>query len=254
MATKKSTAPRAELQATSLPLFYTRPVLLDSTLHADMGIMAKAQTYNFAAKANAIPVNLIEFPQIAHYYPIAFARDAMATPVAVVGVRDDENLFVDAKGNWASNTYIPAYVRRYPFILSESPDGEQMSLCIDDAPGILTKGGDRFFDDKQQATQMAKNAMEYCRSYHMAAKQTQAFGQALLEAGVLVERTAELTLKAGSRVSFSGFRIIDEEKFNKLPEKTFIEWRGKGWLAGAYAHLFSGMHWGAITRMLNDRK
>lgn len=256
MTTKKSAAAEApkDAAAAPLPLFYNKPVLLDAALHADFGV-AKDMNAMFANGVNALPVNLVEFPQVAHYYPIAFARDAVATPVAVVGVRDNENLFVDKDGNWTPNTYIPAYVRRYPFILSESPDGDTLSLCIEDAPGVLVKGdaGDKFFDDKKQPTQLSKNAMEFCRSYHMAAKQTQAFGEALLAADILVDRAAEITVKGGQRVSFSGFRIVDEEKFNKLPEKTFIEWRNKGWLAGVYAHLFSGLHWGSITRMINDR-
>lgn len=235
-----------------LPLFYSKPTLLDAGVHAGMGAAGNIG-FGFAAKVNALPLNLIEFPQAAHFYPIAFARDAVATPVAVVGVRDNENLFVDDKGQWQADTYIPAYVRRYPFILSESPDGQQLSLCIDDAPGIMTAGGDRFFDDQKEPTQLARNAMEFCRSYHVAAQHTQAFGKALIEADILVDRTAEMTLKNGQRVSFSGFRIIDEEKFNRLPEKTLVDWRARGWLAGAYAHLFSGMHWGDITRMIAGR-
>ena len=250
---KKAAAPApAKSDAAPLPLFYTKPTLLDSSIHADTGL-GKNQTFAFSAGANALPVNLVEFPQVAHYYPIAFARDAVATPVAIVGVRDNENLFVNAKGEWAPNTYMPAYVRRFPFILSENPDGSALSLCIEDAPGVFDAKGEKFFDDKKQPTQLSKNAMEFCRSYHMAAKQTQLFGQALVESGLLVDRAAELTIAGGQRISFSGFRIIDEEKFNKLPEKTLVEWRNKGWLAGVYAHLFSGLHWGGITRMVNER-
>lgn len=252
MTTKKAAAAKTETPSNTMPLFYSKPVLLDATTHADSGL-ASNQGFGFAAKVSAIPLNMIEFPQAAHSYPIAFARDAMATPVVIVGVREDDNLFVNAKGEWAENTYVPSYVRRYPFILSETPDGQQLSLCIDDVPSVWSKSGEKFFDDKKQATQMAKNAMEFCRSYHMAARQTQAFGQALLDAGILVDRTAELTLANGQRVSFSGFRIVDEKKFNELPEKTFMEWRAKGYLAGVYAHLFAGMHWTTITRLMNER-
>lgn len=255
MTTAKKPAANGQADNTAPnPLFYTKPTLLDAVPHTAWGL-TKSMNYNFAGAANALPINLVEFPQIAHYYPIAFARDAVATPVAVVGVRDNENLFVDGKtGEWAPNVYVPAYARRYPFILSESPNGEQLSLCVDDAEGVILKnGGDKFFDEKNQPTQLSKNAIEFCRSYHMAAKQTMTFGQALSDSGLLVDRAAEITLKNGQRISFSGFRIVDEEKFNKLPEKTLVEWRNNGWLAGVYAHLFSGLHWGTITRLVNDR-
>jgi hypothetical protein len=228
-------------------------VVLDAVNHADWGLN-KNMNFSFAAGANALPLNIIEFPQAAHFYPIAFARDAVATPVAIVGVRGQENLFVGADGLWQPDVYVPAYVRRYPFILSESPDGKQLSLCADDAGGAIVKnGGDPFFAADKQPSQLSKNAMEFCRSYHVAAKHTEGFGEALLKAGLLVERSADLTLKNGQKISFSGFRIIDEEKFNKLPENVLVEWRQKGWLAAAYAHLFSGLHWGQITRLVNGR-
>jgi hypothetical protein len=252
-ATKQPAAAAKAQAAAPMPLFYNKPTLLDGTNHADWGLN-KNMNFAFASAANALPINLVEFPQIAHFYPIAFARDAVATPVAVVGVRDNENLFVNDDGSWQAGVYIPAYARRYPFILSESADSEQLSLCIDDAPNVIVRGGgERFFDDKKQATQVSKNAIEFCRSYHVAAKQTMTFGQALEQSGLLVDRSADITLKNGQRISFSGFRIIDEEKFNKLPPEVLVEWRNKGWLAAAYAHLFSGLHWGTITRMVNER-
>jgi len=254
--TKQTTSPQKPAPQTAgqpLPLFYQKPTLLEAVNHADWGLNKDANV-GFAAQANALPINLVEFPQIAHFYPIAFAHDAAATPVAMVGVRDSENLFVRDDKSWEPNVYVPAYIRRYPFILSENQDGTQLSLCIDDTPNaVIRGGGEKFFDDKKQPTQTAKNAIEFCRSYHVAAKQTMEFGKALLDAGVLVDRTAEITLKNGQRISFSGFRIIDEAKFNKLPDATLVEWRNKGWLAAAYAHLFSGMQWGNITRMLNAR-
>lgn len=234
------------------PLFYGNPTLLQNNVHT------KAQISNdigfaFAKETTAVPLNLIEFPQAAHYYPIAFARDEQATPVAIVGIRNNENLFVNAKGEWKADTYIPAYVRRYPFILSTSEGSDQLSLCADDVPGVMDKKGNRIFEDDGKPTQFAQNALEFCRSYHQAATLTQGFGKALHESGILVDRTAEITLEGDQRVSFSGFRIVDEEKFNQLPEKTFMEWRDKGYLAGVYAHLFSGLHWGSLTRLANER-
>lgn len=251
---KTSTAatPKDKGATSANPLFYNKPTLITVDAHKKSGLN-KDLGFGFAKGANAIPVNLVEFPQLAHYYPIAFARDAVATPVAIVGVRNDENLFVDAKGQWTPNTYIPAYARRYPFILSESTGSDQLSLCIDDANGALSAKGDAFFDDKGQPSQMSKNALDFCRSYHQAAQQSQEFGKALAAADILVDRTAEITVKGGQRITFSGFRIVDEAKFNALPEKTFMEWRAKGYLAGVYAHLFSGLHWGTITRLVNER-
>lgn len=248
------TSPKAETeqQPANMPLFYTKPTLLDAELHKSWGLVEN-NDFSFTKPANAVPVNLVEMPQIAHFYPIAFAKDDASTPVAILGVRDDENLFLTEDGQWAENAYVPAYIRRYPFILSESPDGKQLSLCVDEnAAYVGEKGTKKLFEDGKPSP-VAKNALDFCRSYHVAARQTQDFGRALAESGILVERAAEISLPDNKRLSFSGFRIIDEAKFNQLPEATLAEWRKKGWLAGIYAHLFSGFHWGSVTRLVAER-
>jgi len=237
----------------NLPLFYKNPVLLDGQKHQEISLI-KNIDLGFTSKTNAVPVNLIELPQVAHFYPIAFSNDGQATPVAILGVRNDENLFVDDKGGWQKDVYIPSYIRRYPFILTEVNDGESLSLCIDEVDGVVSKDNDNpLFDGDNKPTELANNAMEFCKSYHAASQQTLEFSKALADSGLLVERTAELVVTGDQKVNFSGFAIIDEEKFNKLDDKTFNEWRAKGWIGAIYAHLFSGFHWNSITKLLNER-
>jgi len=244
-------ADAAETQ--QLPLFYKNPVLLDGEKHQKMSLK-KDFGLGFTAETNAVPINLIEFPQIAHFYPIAFSNDGQATPVAILGVRNDENLFVNKKGEWHKDTYVPSYIRRYPFILTEVNNGESLSLCIDEAEGIVTNDNKNpLFDKDKKPTDLANNAMEFCKSYHAASQQTLEFSKALADSGLLVERTAELVVKGDQKVNFSGFAVIDEKKFNEMDDKTFNEWRQKGWIGAIYAHLFSGFHWNSITKLLNDR-
>ena len=236
-----------------LPMFYKNPVLLDGAKHSNMSLV-KNFGLGFTSGTNAVPVNLIELPQVAHFYPIAFSNDGMATPVAITGVRNDENLFVNDKGEWKKDNYIPSYIRRYPFILTEVNNGESLSLCIDEVDGVIAESDENsLFDAEKQPTELAKNAMEFCKSYHSASMQTLEFSQALAASGLLVDRTAELVVAGDKKISFSGFQIIDEEKFNKMDNDTFNEWREKGWIGAIYAHLFSGFHWNSITQLLNER-
>lgn len=236
-----------------MPLFYKAPIPLDGKAHKDLGLK-KDFGLNFTKNVNAVPINMIEMPQICHFYPIGFSPDAAATPVAIVGLRDNENLFLNENGKWEEDTYIPAYIRRYPFIFSEMPDNDQLSLCIDLNKDIVESNGKQpFFDKDSKPTQLAQNALEFCKSYHAAAQQTVAFGQELAKSGILVERQAEINIGDGKRINFAGFRIIDEKKMAELDDKTFMEWRQKGYLPFLYAHLFSGAQWQRLTRLLQKR-
>lgn len=257
MAKKQETAaPGAETPASKsapLPLFYSHPVPLDGKKHQNASLK-KNFGLSFCSHVNAVPINMIEMPQVSHFYPIAFSPDENATPVALLGVRDNENLFVDASGQWLEDAYIPAYIRRYPFIFSEIAGTDQLTLCVDMNDKIIDEKGDqKFFDAEGKPTLLSQNALEFCKSYHAAAQQTLGFSKALAQSGLLVERQAEINIGGGKRINFSGFRIVDEQKLAALPEKDFLEWRKNGWLPFLYAHLFSGAQWGHLTRILSRR-
>ena len=147
----------------ALPLFYKQPVPLDAKAHATWALK-KDFGFGFTKGVNAVPINLVEMPQVCHFYPIAFSPDDNATPVAILGLRDQENLFLKEDNTWETATYIPAYIRRYPFIFSELPETDQLTLCVDDNPDVIdTKGQQNFFDTDSKPTDLANNALEFCK-------------------------------------------------------------------------------------------
>jgi hypothetical protein len=248
-----SKAPASQTSENQFPLFYSNPVPLDAQRHGNLGL-APDFGLGFTRQVNAVPINLIEMPQICHFYPIAFSPDENATPVAILGLRDTENLFINKSGEWAENSYIPAYIRRYPFIFSEIPDSDQLTLCADFTEKTVQENGEQpFFESNGQPTALSKNALEFCKSYHAAARQTVEFSRALQESDLLVTRQAEISVPSGQKINFSGFRIIDEQKLAELDDKIFLEWKKMGWLPFIYAHLFSGAQWQTLTRLLTDR-
>lgn len=236
----------------ALPLFYKNPVPLDAARHGNLSLK-KNFGLGFTRNINAVPINLIEMPQICHFYPIAFSPDATATPVALLGLRDNENLYLNTQDEWLVDAYIPAYIRRYPFIFSETPDSDQLTLCIDLDDATTEEGGEQKFFDGDKPSALSQNALEFCKSYHSAARQTLEFGKALHAADLLVVRQAEISTPQGRKINFSGFRIIDEKKLADLPDATFLDWRRKGYLPYIYAHLFSGAQWQRLTRLLGER-
>ena len=129
-----------------------------------------------------------------------------------------------------------------------------MTLCVDSEGDIINEKSDqKFFDDKGEATQLAQNALEFCKSYHAAAQQTLEFSRELAKSGLLVDRQAEINIGEGKKINFSGFRIVDEQKMMEMKDADFINWRKKGWLPFLYAHLFSGSQWQRLTSLLNER-
>ncbi len=235
-----------------LPLFYKSPMPLDAKAHSDLALKENFG-FGYTDGVNAVPINLVEMPQICHFYPIAFSPDDNATPVAILGLRNNENLFLKKDGAW-EEAYIPAYIRRYPFIFSELPDSDQLTLCVDNNPDIIEEGGaQKFFDSEGKPSDLANNALEFCKSYHAAAQQTVDFGKALMAHDLLVEREAQINVAGDQRINFSGFKIIDEEKLGKLDGKVFLEFREKGWLPFVYAHLFSGAQWQRLSHLLSGR-
>jgi hypothetical protein len=235
------------------PPFYSNPVPLDRSRHGDCAIRLD-QRFAYSKGINAVPVNLVEMPQLCHEYPIAFSPNEAATPVAVLGLRTSENLFVDDGGDWLSDAYIPGYVRRYPFIFGDDPVARQLTLCVDE-PALHEGSGEgfeRLFKEDGSPTPLAQGAMEFCQSYFKAAQETQVFCQALAASGLLKPLEAVFQ-NDERRLTFRGFQVIDEEQFNEADDDAFLEWRQKGWLPAIYAHLFSQSRWDRLGELLQQR-
>jgi hypothetical protein len=224
--------------------------LLDSV--KDAGLKLKQERrFGFAAETNSIPLAADEFYVAQAHYPIVFTANDPAQPVAVVGVANRRNLFVGADGLWRPGCYIPAYVRRYPFIFAKVEDREEFILAIDEAADAFSKGeGEPLFADGKP-TEIANHALQFCLALQQQQEVAMQFAAALNEHKLLVENKAEL--RAGqSSSSLTGFRIIDEVRFNSLPDEVILEWRKRGWLGLAYAQLMSMRRWDALAALTNE--
>ncbi len=231
----------------SLPLFYKSPRVLTPGAHGQHSLAANAG-YAFAAATNAVPLVAEEMAVAGRHFPVVFSDEATPYPVAILGLRGQQNLFVDADGQWRAGTYVPAYVRRYPFIFMENEARTELTLCIDEAAPALQPGRARpLFDDAGQPTPLARSALAFCRDYQAQHLIAAEFTKALVEAGLLVDHRADVTLHSGERLSLSGFKVIDADRFAKLPDATFLAWRAKGWLPLAYAHFFSIGAWSTLV-------
>lgn len=227
-----------------LPLFYSQPEILRKELHAELGLSGEAK-FDFARTANAIPVTVSEFASAGLHYPIIFVG-ANSTPVAVTSVRQGDNLFVGEDGVWDQLSYMPAYVRRYPFVFVRDPKEERYALCIDRASDrVVPAGGDdvRALFDGDDMSDLTKQALDFCTAYQQEAMQTERFAAMLKEHDLVVERSLNLTLRDGNKIAINNVGIIDEQKLQGLDKEAFISLRDNGALGAIYCHLMSQKAW-----------
>lgn len=245
-AAKATQAAESTEPARRLPLFYGRPEFLDRQRHADHKLVGKPD-YRFARGANSVPLTAGEFATAARFYPIVFTSGDTVGPVAVLGLRDHTNLFVSEDGEWAAGHYVPAYVRRYPFILVNGPEEGQMALGFDaDSDLIGPEGSQPLFEDEGPA-EATQRALDLCNAYRRQHEVTSRMCAALVELDLLVPRVADVQIKDGPKLSLDGFQVIDEERLNALPDEEFLRLRRENWLPLVYFQIQSGGNWGTLV-------
>ena len=149
----------------SLGIIYEKPVLLNRHLHKRRRVLPN-DSFAFSRKANSLYLACAEFAEACKEYAIVFARvdGGRIAPLALLGLRDGENLFVNAQGRWEAH-YVPAFVRRYPFVLAEF-DGAQMGVCVDEAfSGISETEGEALFDAQGENTPYLQGALDFLNLY-----------------------------------------------------------------------------------------
>jgi len=222
--------------SSALPLFYSAPVPLSSSWHGAWRLLPGGA--GFAADASAIPLVATDFPGASRSYPILFTQDVISA-VALVGL-EQHNLFVDGDA-WAEGAYVPAYVRRYPFVLIEAVDKGGFQLAIDATSSLVARSGDEgallFVDG--EPSDVTRRALDFCRAFNEDHERVRAFCQALADEALLVDRQANVTLPNGRTLGVGGFQVVDPERFAQLGEETIVDWHRKGWLALVHFHLAS---------------
>jgi len=196
--------------------------------------------FGFAAGLPAVPLALEEFPLAARHMGVVFGTQPPHMPLAILGGGPGRNLFIHAEGRWREGAYVPAYLRRYPFLLARtSPGGEEMALCLDPgAPQFSTTEGEALFDAEGRPTAMASRAFEFARAVEASFLRTQDFLAALAELSLLGPAAVQFE-QGGRNLRVDGFHAVQREAFNALTGDQLVMLRDQGWLDAIHAHLFS---------------
>ncbi|HET8748864.1 MAG TPA: SapC family protein [Ramlibacter sp.] len=221
-------------------MYYEKPALLDREKHRHRRVTLNGG-FAFARKSNSLYLAAVEFNEACKEYPIVFTRspNGKTVPVAVLGLRDRENLFVDGQARWVAR-YLPAFLRRYPFVLAELPGDGSLAVCIDEAyPGLGDTEGEALFEADGKETPFLKQTLDFLTRYQREAARTEAFCKKLEEHGLLKETSARADLRDGRSFTVNGLLVVDEEKLMKLPDAVALEMLRSGELHLITAHLLS---------------
>ena len=236
---------------TTQQLIYETAVPVSSARHAQCSVEVGAD-YSFTRNLNSVPLMAVEFPQAAPDYPIVFAGSADAVmPAVILGARGNENLFLSESGEWQGK-YIPAFVRRYPFVFSSSEDGKTFTLCIDENfSGFNKEGrGQPLFTDDGKPSLYVDGVLKFLQEYRAQFLLTQTFCKKLVELKLLEPMQAQFTMVSGEKMSLSGFMVVDRKKLKALPGDVLAELAKTDQLELIYLHLQSMHNFTAVKDRL----
>ncbi|MCQ4314340.1 SapC family protein [Pseudomonas stutzeri] len=220
-------------------LLYKEIKALNRDEHKGLKLKA-APNCDFAANTHLVPIAGLEFFQAARHYPIVFIGEgAQAMPIALLGLKDGHNGYIDEQHAWQPNTYIPAFVRRYPFVLAQD-DANNFTVCFDAAyHGWNEEEGRELFDAEGKNTEFLDEMIQFLQNFTAEMERTRLFVAKLNELELLSARTLKLNHTSGESFVLSDFQAVDEEKFMALGEEQILELHKSGVLGWVYAHLMS---------------
>ncbi|WP_298809354.1 SapC family protein [uncultured Sphingomonas sp.] len=228
--------------APQLPLFYNGLEPLSSEAHANYRIRP-ANVAPFLAQQHAVPLTVEEFPLVQRFMPIVFSVGDDAIPIGLMGLNEGVNVFVDDEGKLLSEDfYVPAYIRRYPYMLARlNPDAQELSLCFDptsDTIGPFEDGEPMFQDGKP--TEIVQNVLQFTESFEQAGARTSQFMKELRELDLLMDGEVSIQQEGVEQpFVYRGFQMVNEQKLAELRGDQLRKISQSGMLPLLYAHLFS---------------
>ena len=216
--------------------------------------------YEFVANLNSVPLLANEIVSAAAEYPIVFsaiAADGGFIPLAIMGLKQDQNLLLDEK-NLFITRYVPAFVRRYPFVLGSTQGSDVMSICIDEDSKVCVADGSRglrLFSDNGERSAHLNEVIEFLKDYQSRAKQSSQFCKRLQELDLLEPMQANITFKNHdtAAVNLTGFYVVKREKLKALKDEDLLDLFKKDGLELIYAHLQSLTNFNVLIDLMSKQ-
>lgn len=239
---------------------FHNPVPLSPDQHRQLRL-ADVPQYRFAAHEVATPVFSGEMWQIAREYITVFSQKSDELPLAILGAQAGVNAYVgDGSPGaplWRAR-YVPAHLRRYPFILAPQATQEgdaatdrRFTLCIDSAaPQLQTTEGRPLFTPDGQPDALLQQVQQALLGLQRDFAITQKLVQQIDAAGLLVEQALQIQRAGQEPTGMTGFRVVDQAKLRSTAPALLAELAQTGALDLIYAHIGSltNLHDGLLAK------
>jgi hypothetical protein len=240
-------------------LFYSKPEPLSKEAHAKLGLRRVDRPFGFASTSHIVPLTVTEFPVAGINYPIIFAGERYQ-PLAVMGINAGSNMYVKPDGSFELGCYIPAYIRRYPFVLAADEAREQLVVCIDRNASMLGEDYDlAFFDEAGEPSDYTKGCIQFCNDFETEGRRTESFIKLLRDLDLFETKQSTFTpMKPdgtpGDPQTVAEYFAVSEEKLKALPMETVKDLVDNGAMAQIYAHLMSLTGWDRVITLTLARQ
>lgn len=228
-------------QNPALPLFYKDLIPVNSQQHANWKTRSTDKA-TWLVNVNSIPLTVEEFPQAQRFTPIIFTTGENPIPLALFGMNEGVNVFFDADGTMSTPVYVPAYARRFPFLLAKlRPEADELSLCVDPTTDLVGEDvdGQPLFDG-DQPSEATKGMLQFCENFEVAGNKTANFMAELAKHKLLMDGELNIDLGNGQPpFNYRGFQMVDENKLREVRGDVLRTWNQNGLLPLIYAHLYS---------------
>lgn len=222
---------------------YRDPELLTPETHGSMGFTPAARPFDFVKAERAIPLTMTEFNSAQRSYPIIFSNIENPLPLAVVGLLDDSNLYVDEQGNWDPMCYVPTYLRCYPFAFA-TEGGGRIAVVVDRSADSVSENPQYPFFVGDKISEHADALMRLCAQYDMERRRTVDFCSKLRDLELLTPLRATYTPDGSTEPEpLAEYVGIDIERLNALDKDEVFELHRTGYLSAIYLQHYSLENW-----------
>jgi hypothetical protein len=231
---------------------YSKPALLNKEDHGDMGLSTPERPHDFVKDVKGVPVLTTEIQTAQKYFPVIFSDFDNPVLLAVVGIVEDDNLFVDETGAWERGAYVPSYVRCHPFALATREEDQYAVIIDEESAAVSTDPQTPFFENGEMSPAIQPR-LDMCGQFNMEQQRTRDFCQRIKDLGLLNGQRVTQSMSDGSEVQIANYVTIDANKLKDLDKDTLRELHQDGSLAAIYGHLFSLENWNHLIVRRNER-